>query len=98
MIFMLYCFLDEDVDFEKDLAALVIEVSTEANFRCYECSIVCNTQRGLTRDKNTKHSSTRSGCGVSVSTEEINDLCLPQESRDFFGKNLCLHLKILFKI
>ena len=44
-------FLDEDVDFEKDLAALVIEESPEANFCCNECSKVCKTQRGLTTHK-----------------------------------------------
>ena len=48
-------FLDKDVDFEKDLAALVIAESHEANFCCDECSKVCKTQRGLTRHKNTKH-------------------------------------------
>ena len=64
-------FLDEDVNFEKDLAALVIVESPEAKFCCDECSQVCKTQRGLTRHKNTKHSSSRSGCGVSVSSEEI---------------------------
>ena len=101
-------FLDEDVDFEKDLAALVIAESQEANFCCDECSKVCKTQRGLTGHKNTKHSSSRSSSGVPVSSETIiekklhadvllriinecaescfNDLCLPQESRDFFSK------------
>ena len=44
-------FLDEDVDFVKDLAALVIEESPEANFCCDECSKVCKTQRGHTRYK-----------------------------------------------
>ena len=34
-------FLDEDVDFEKELAALVIAESHEANFCCDECSKVC---------------------------------------------------------
>ena len=57
-------FLDGDVDFEKDLAALVIEESPEANFCWDECSKVCKTQRGLT-------SSSRSGSGVSVSSEGI---------------------------
>ena len=101
-------FLDEDVDFEKDLAALVIAESQEANFCCDECSKVCKTQRGLTRHKNIKHTSSRSCSGVPVSSETIiekklhadvllriinecaescfNDLCLPQESRDFFSK------------
>ena len=111
-------FLDEDVDFEKDLAALVIAESHEANFCCDECSKVCKTQRGLTRPKNTKHCSSRSS-GVPVSSETIiekklhadvllrivnecaesclNDLCSPQESRDFFSKKtLYLHLKTLF--
>ena len=64
-------FLDEDVDFEKDLAALVIAESHEANFCCDECSKVCKTQRGLTRHKNTKHSSSRSSSGVPVSSETI---------------------------
>ena len=40
-------FLDEDVDFEKDLAALVIAESHEANCCCDECSKVCKTQRGF---------------------------------------------------
>ena len=96
------------MDFEKDLAALVIAESHEANFCCGECSKVCKTQRGLTRHKNTKHSSSRSSSGVPVSSETIiekklhadvllrivnecaescfHDLCLPQESRDFFSK------------
>ena len=96
-------FLDEDVDFEKDLAALVIAESHEAN----SCPKVCKTQRGLRRHKNTKHSSSRSSSGVPVSSETFiekklhadvllrvvnecaescfNDLCLPQESRDFFS-------------
>ena len=39
-------FLDEDVDFEKDLAALVIDESPEANYCCDECSKVCKTQWG----------------------------------------------------
>ena len=39
-------FFDEDVDFEKDLAAVIAE-SHEANFCCNECSKVCKTQRGL---------------------------------------------------
>ena len=52
-------FLDEDVDFEKDLAALVIAESQEANFCCDECSKVCKTQRGLTRHKNIKHTSSK---------------------------------------
>ena len=43
-------FLDEDVDFEKDLAALMIAESHEANFCCDECSKVCKTQRGRKRD------------------------------------------------
>ena len=64
-------FLDEDVDFEKDLAALVIVESQEANFCCDECSKVCKTQRGLTRHKNIKHSSSRSCSGVPVSSETI---------------------------
>ena len=64
-------FLDEDVDFEKDLAALVIAESHEANFCCDERSKVCKTQRGLTRHKNTKHSSSRSSSGVPVSSETI---------------------------
>ena len=64
-------FLDEDVDFAKDLAALVIAESHEANFCCDECSKVCKTQRGLTRHKNTKHSSSRSSSGVPVSSETI---------------------------
>ena len=64
-------FLNEDVDFEKDLAALVIAESHEANFCCDECSKVCKTQRGLTRHKNTKHSSSRSSSGVPVSSETI---------------------------
>ena len=59
-------FLDEDVDFEK-----VIEESPGANFCLYECSKVFKTQRGLTRQKNTKHSSNRCGCSVSVRSEEI---------------------------
>ena len=85
----------------------MIAESHEANFCCDECSKVCKTQRGLTRHKNTKHSSSRSS-GVPVSSETIiekklhadvllrivnecaescfNDLCLPQESRDFFSK------------
>ena len=49
----------------------MIEKSPEANLCGYECSKVCKTQQGLTRHKNTKHSSSRSGCGVSVSSEEI---------------------------
>ena len=61
-------FLDEDVDFEKDLAALVIAESHEANFCCDECSKVCKTQR---RHKNTKHSFSRSSSGVPVSSETI---------------------------
>ena len=83
-------FLDEDVDFEKDLAALVIAESHEAN-------VVMR----VTRHKNTKHSSSRSSSGVPVSSEAIiekklhadvlfrivnecaescfNDLCLPEE-------------------
>ena len=103
-----------DVDFEKDLAALVIEESPEANFCCDECSKVCKTHWGLTRHKNTKHSSSRSGSGVSVSSEEsiqkklhpdvllrivdecadicFNDLCLPQESRDFFPEKLRVYI------
>ena len=64
-------FLDEDVDFEKDLAALVISESQEANFCCDECSKVCKTQRGLTRHKNIKHTSSRSCSGVPVSSETI---------------------------
>ena len=63
-------FLD-DVDFEKDLAALVIAESQEANFCCDECSKVCKTQRGLTRHKNIKHTSSRSCSGVPVSSETI---------------------------
>ena len=43
-------FLDEGVDFEKDLAALVIAESHEA-ISVDECSKVCKTQRGLTRHK-----------------------------------------------
>ena len=43
-------FLDEDVDFEKDLAALVIDESPEANYCCDECSKVSKTQWGLIRD------------------------------------------------
>ena len=64
-------FFDEDVDFEKDLAALVIAESHEANSCCDECSKVCKTQRGLTRHKNTKHSSSRSSSGVPFSSETI---------------------------
>ena len=55
------------MDFEKDLAALVIAESHEANFCCDECSKVCKTQRGLTRHKNTS----RSSSGVPVSSETI---------------------------
>ena len=33
-------FLDDDVDFEKDFAALVIEESPDAKFCCDECSNV----------------------------------------------------------
>ena len=92
-----YGFLDEDVDFEKDLAALVIAESHEANLYCDECSKVCKTQRGLTRHKNTKHSSSRSSSGVPIVNECAescsNDLCLPQESRDFFSKKkLCIYI------
>ena len=110
------------MDFEKDLAALVIAESHEANFCCDEYSKVCKTQRGLTRHKNTKHSSSRSSSGVPVSSETIiekklhadvllrivnvcaescfNDLCLPQESRDFFSKKISVEdsLQLLQKL
>ena len=90
-------FLDEDVDFEKDLAALVIEESPEENSCCDECSKVCKTQRGLRRHKNTKHSSSRSGSGVSVSSEEIIQKKFVSMTCVYFRKkSSCLDLKILF--
>ena len=64
-------FLDEDVDFEKDLAGLVIEESHEENLCFDECSKVFKTQRDFTKHNNAKHSSSRSGSGVSFSSEEI---------------------------
>ena len=50
--------LDDDVDFNAELNALVNEVTADPNdsmFRCNQCEKICKSQQGLTRHKNAKH-------------------------------------------
>ena len=53
-------FLFADENFNKDLDALVLELSSEpveSTFSCTICSKKCISQRGLTRHTNSKHQS-----------------------------------------
>ena len=87
-------FLNEDVDFEKDLAALVIAESHEANFCCDECSKVCKTQQGLTRHKNTQHSSSRNSNGVPVIEKKLHaDVLLRIINEQKAVSMACVYLK-----
>ena len=87
-------FLDEDVDFEKDLAALVIEKSPEGNSCSDECSKVCKTLQNLrdTKIQNTapvevvvvfqlaaKKLFKRNNIQMCCLEICFNDLCLPRE-------------------
>ena len=60
----------DDVDFEKDLTALVIEESPEANLCCDECSKVCKTKRVL-RDTKIQYTAPVEVIVCQVSSEEI---------------------------
>lgn len=50
-------FLDEDVDFNVELDAVITEVEAyeEVGYPCQDCDKICKSQRGLTRHRNVKH-------------------------------------------